>query len=108
MKRSISVYFSTIFNCLTQLLNNILGGMNSNQSLSERCHINTCKGRPGWKYLRNFVNFCAFMEDDHCRKAHIRELKLNRGNLRQYGVYVGSIKASPYYGGDRDGEALDE
>lgn len=66
-----TTYVMKVLIAVDQLANAVRGG-HPDETLSAAAHRRHLDGRSGW---RNFINGLFFWQEDHCREAHVSELR---------------------------------
>lgn len=65
-------YFLHVLIALDQFLNAVTGGF-ADETLSSRIYREARTGRRGWVVAEKCVNRLFFWQDEHCRRAWLRE-----------------------------------
>ena len=65
-------YFLHVLIALDQFLNAVTGGF-ADETLSSRIYREARTGRRGWVVAEKCVNRLFFWQDEHCRRALLRE-----------------------------------
>lgn len=80
--------FSKLGSLASQLLNVVLYGGETDESVSARCHREGFLGKdPEWEERRRFVNKLFFLQEDHCKAASDQDKAYAEKLIAMYKVY---------------------
>lgn len=74
-------YLFNIGLALTRALNTILAG-SPDETTSSRAYRAKVKGHKYWKWTASFIDTLFFWDSEHCKNAHLNDLKRAKGNLK--------------------------